>query len=97
MDYFRTLPPQRASANLNLLLLRNRWQRRDPPTKWGERVLRLQYHCSYANLGTAQDNASPAHDSQLAIDALYEHHQQRQAMLGALAQLRGDDGDDKVW
>ena len=47
--------------------------------------------------GLADRLEAPGHDATLVIDAVYEHHQCRQAMLSALALLRGDDASERLW
>lgn len=57
----------------------------------------LHYHFSYTDLGVLPGAAEPDGDPTLAIDAQFESHLNRQAMLCAQALLRGDDEGEQVW
>ena len=61
------------------------------------RVLELHYHFSYTDPGLPPLPAEPDGDTALAIDELFEYHLNRQAMLCALALLRGDEDSEQVW
>jgi hypothetical protein len=98
MDAFTlTLPQTRSTRPLLQFPLRARPRSRDLPTVCGARALNLHYQLSYSEPSAADSLEALGNDATLVIDAVYEYHQNRQAMLGALALLRGDDLSEQVW
>ena len=82
------------SPRLQYPLLARTLRRHLPPAR-SARAPGLQYRFSYTELAAPagqQDN-----DPMIVVEALHEIHRNRQAMLGVLAQLRGDDPNERVW
>ncbi len=71
--------------------------RRNLPPALGARAPGLQYRFSYTELAASAGQESNDNDPMIVVEALHEIHQNRQAMLGVLAQLRGDDATEQTW
>ena len=83
-----------ASPRLQYPLLA-RLLRRNLPPALGARAPGLQYRFSYTDLAASPGQTE--NDPMIVVEALDEIHRNRQAMLGVLAQLRGDDATEQTW
>jgi len=72
-----------------------RTPRRNLPPALSARAPGLQYRFSYTDLAASVGQQD--HDPMIVVEALHDIHRNRQAMLGVLAQLRGDDATEQVW
>jgi hypothetical protein len=69
--------------------------RRNLPPALSARAPGLQYRFSYTDVATP--SGQEGNDPMIVVEAIHELHLSRQAMLGVLAQLRGDDATEQVW
>jgi len=88
------LQSRTASPRLQYPLLARSLRRNLPPAL-SARAPGLQYRFSYTELAASVGRTD--NDPMIVVEALDEIHRNRQAMLGVLAQLRGDDATEQVW